>query len=868
MVPALLEQNRVLQGLATRMRLFPLLASLLVLFACTTQQAVAPVPLDAMPAEPYGISIEEEAAVLGLEDRREFDRSAAEAWLSNPNPLHRARMALALGRIGPSTFLDANGNGEKDAGERAAGVDLLIALVSDPDFHVRRTAAFALGEIGDPLALEALFILSGDPEHADVGAEAVEALSKMASTVPLERYVTLTGTDIREGIRARAVRYLFRFGTDEATAVAAALLDDSNANVKREAAYTLARRAYAAARPTLELLLNDGDTLTRAYAARGLGLIAAPDSVAPLIRAMGDVHPWVRINAARAMVQLAEKHPSAIVTPEVAEQVIRVIVLSNDPDPGARIAGIETLGYYADHNQAARQRLLELAAGGSTWAREVATGAVARHLGDDRDSPLSSLVATDARWVKVRALEQSGLLGGVGQRLRERFFRDSDPSVRATAMGSVPDPSVDQELALIKKGLEDPDPVVRANAVERYALSRADPLWQRLELLRQAEERGRGDVLNDARLAAISAIGKTEHPEREAFLRGLLRDQDPVARRTAAEIIVQELKRPAPQYTPLAVERPMSDYLEIARWARQPHTATIHTSRGKIELALLAQEAPMTAKNFADLAARGFYNGTSFMRVVPNFVIQGGDPRNDMSGGPGYAIRDEINMQKYTRGAVGMALSGPDTGGSQFFITHSAQPHLDGGYTIFGRVIGGMTGVVDQTERGNMIEKITIDENRPSTPPDTIGMAAIERTPLPIEIGPMEPGRMVAALPEYAKRKSEYQPDRDAVQMISAAVQPGDHIEVYLGTWCPDSQREVPKFLKVLDLLEQEHGVNLPARYIALNRAKKEPAELIAGKNIEKVATFIYYRGDQELGRIVERPNGMLEDDLLQIVAR
>jgi cyclophilin family peptidyl-prolyl cis-trans isomerase len=120
----------------------------------------------------------------------------------------------------------------------------------------------------------------------------------------------------------------------------------------------------------------------------------------------------------------------------------------------------------------------------------------------------------------------------------------------------------------------------------------------------------------------------------------------------------------------------------------------------------------MTAWNFARLAGNHFFDGTTFMRVVPNFVIQGGDPRNDMEGGPGYAIRDEINLQKYTRGAVGMALSGPDTGGSQFFITHSPQPHLDGGYTIFGRVTEGMSGVVDQTERGDGVVTIAIDEVR------------------------------------------------------------------------------------------------------------------------------------------------------------
>ena len=134
-------------------------------------------------------------------------------------------------------------------------------------------------------------------------------------------------------------------------------------------------------------------------------------------------------------------------------------------------------------------------------------------------------------------------------------------------------------------------------------------------------------------------------------------------------------------------------------------------TRGVIELTLLPQDAPITAWNFAQLAAKKYFDNTTFMRVVPNFVIQGGDPRNDQNGGPGYSIRDEINLQKYTRGAVGMALSGADTGGSQFFITHSPQPHLDGGYTIFGRVFNGMNSVVDQTQRGDRVETITIDEH-------------------------------------------------------------------------------------------------------------------------------------------------------------
>jgi cyclophilin family peptidyl-prolyl cis-trans isomerase len=121
---------------------------------------------------------------------------------------------------------------------------------------------------------------------------------------------------------------------------------------------------------------------------------------------------------------------------------------------------------------------------------------------------------------------------------------------------------------------------------------------------------------------------------------------------------------------------------------------------------LACPQAPLTCLNFLNLAAQGFYDGTAFHRVVPDFVVQGGDPRGDGTGGPGYVIRDEINRLRYDRGTVGMALAGADTGGSQFFIALSPQPHLDGGYTAFGEVTGGAE-VLDRLRLGDRIEKVT-----------------------------------------------------------------------------------------------------------------------------------------------------------------
>ena len=264
-----------------------------------------------------------------------------------------------------------------------------------------------------------------------------------------------------------------------------------------------------------------------------------------------------------------------------------------------------------------------------------------------------------------------------------------------------------------QEALDHVDPIVRSNAIERYAASKSESNEAKVKTLTSAEQCARTDQLDDARLAAITALGAIDYADREAFLRSLLADNDFVVRRVAADIIEQKLKKARPQYTPLPVSRTAADYEQIAAWSRQPHTATIHMTRGNIGLTLLAQDAPVTVWNFVQLAQKKYFDNTTFMRVVPNFVIQSGDPRNDQNGGPGYSIRDEINLQKYTRGAVGMALSGPDTGGSQFFITHSPQPHLDGGYTIFGRVSSGMTAVVDQTERGDKVETITIDEHAP-----------------------------------------------------------------------------------------------------------------------------------------------------------
>ena len=137
-------------------------------------------------------------------------------------------------------------------------------------------------------------------------------------------------------------------------------------------------------------------------------------------------------------------------------------------------------------------------------------------------------------------------------------------------------------------------------------------------------------------------------------------------------------------------------------------TGVITLDNGQeIRLELYPADAPKTVENFVTLAKKGFYNNLSFHRVVPDFVAQGGDPRGDGEGGPGYSIRCEMTRRPYRRAVLGMALSGKDTGGSQFFFTHSPQPHLDGRYTAFGEVTRGLD-VVDRLLEGDILLEVVV----------------------------------------------------------------------------------------------------------------------------------------------------------------
>jgi cyclophilin family peptidyl-prolyl cis-trans isomerase len=259
-----------------------------------------------------------------------------------------------------------------------------------------------------------------------------------------------------------------------------------------------------------------------------------------------------------------------------------------------------------------------------------------------------------------------------------------------------------------RKFLQASDVVMRSTAAEM--LGGQPPGEANTRALIDALPRALRDADNDAALAILDALAKQKNNAANDAIRSALDSKEYLIRRRA----VARLKRNgagdfSDRIGTVQTLNTDADYRRaFARIGKKP-TATVVTTKGSFTIEFLPADATLNVDNFIQLAKKGYFNGQTIPRVVPNFVVQAGDPRGDQNGGPGYTIRCEINEVPYGRAAVGMALSGKDTGGSQWFVTHSPQPHLDGGYTVFGHVIRGME-VIDQIARGDRITKVVVND--------------------------------------------------------------------------------------------------------------------------------------------------------------
>jgi cyclophilin family peptidyl-prolyl cis-trans isomerase len=333
---------------------------------------------------------------------------------------------------------------------------------------------------------------------------------------------------------------------------------------------------------------------------------------------------------------------------------------------------------------------------------------------------IATALASSPEW-PLRAAAASVLLCGAridsaGVAVLARLSEDDPrvakttvaPLLQARAAGAAPDAKLAATRGDLQRFLGSRDPVLRSIALDSEASLLGDSLpdseageW--LGLLRSQWDAARADSSsNDVPTTIVSVLERQKGRAAAAeILHEAASDRDYIVRREACRILGTG------RAEPIETGKGLSDYEEIAGWAAKERDIAIRTRGGTIRIHLFTQDAPLTCWNFVHLAENGFFDHGSWHRIVPDFVVQGGCPRGDGYGGPGYTIRCEINARPYETGSLGMALSGKDTGGSQFFITQSPQPHLDGRYTVFGQVVEGMD-LVDRLVQYDTIEMIRL----------------------------------------------------------------------------------------------------------------------------------------------------------------
>ena len=614
---------------------------------------------------------------------------------------------------------------------RRIDAPFLDSALRSADVSLRRAAALTTGRVGARAQMATLRTLAGDADPRVAGA-AFYALGLLKDTAAL----ALAATSLRSapGVASEAAWMLGEVGEGGRASLLAVAIDSTlDAGRRGPALLALARLRPPPVAPLLRLL-GDVDTAVAWRAAYVVARARNAAAVRAMLGASGSSAPQVRDFAARG---LARSLVGDSLNARALDALRRLVV---DPDARVRVTAVRVLGAYGAPAGSAIAAALR-----DTDPSVRVTAAAVAHVALD-----TSAVGWDAAWrsdtsfLFRRALAEAGaprgMLRGAWQEWRadsrwqfraavatldglgpaaaalprlDASLRDADGRVRAAAteaLVALADSSAvaSESRRRLRAVLADSDFVARAAALGALAKgATVDDLATGLG----AYPIARRDTDLDARLAfwtlADSAIRRHDGALPDSVARALAaipRPDEPLERARAAGI-----PRFAAWRDSTGPAREDAWYRDRAREALAPRApvARIETVRGTMELVLFPAEAPVTVHNFVSLASRHYFDGQQFHRVVPNFVVQAGDPRGDGNGGPGYAIRDELNPHRYVRGTLGMALSGPNTGGSQFFVTHAPQPHLDGGYTVFGQLRSG-GAVLDRIVQGDRIVRITI----------------------------------------------------------------------------------------------------------------------------------------------------------------
>lgn len=712
-----------------------------IIAAALTCVVVASVSLGQKPSIPRATLL----LITKAEDQRRWD-DALQKLFASPNAAIRKRAALAAGRIGSEDSIPA----------------LAELLEKDTDAGVRSMAAFALGEVESLTSANALLaILKNTSSAGELRARTIEALGKIAGALPRDREAQQRelGAAIIAALKFELERspsheqtILFgltaalRSRPADAGPTIAKFLTHPNSRIRSDAANALARLRLGHGNPELRrLLTTDSDANVRANAARVLGVTEDHASLEALVtKATGDVDSRVRVNAIRALASLKDPRAAEPLlkrgelltdrqvtseTPTELNEVLEIAttlgrLVAQKEEPAAvdwLRKGSSSLNHTAPEVEIALVRIAP-----ATYLKEFGTAEQARRKVQETmliDWRAASGIA--AGLGEIAALPDSvtnkAELAAAAQALLRAMLDYRNSGLTINTLVAVHSeyaiPDVLRALAAFKPSdlaavarahLKESDVTIQETAAG--LLSELPPSEENTRALAAAWSQAAKTESNDAAHAILSALAQQKSEAANEYLKAALKSGDILVRRRAAALLKANGAGDfTSQIGPAQTRNTNADYARALGRIGRNVRAVVTTSKGSFTIELLPEAAPLTVDNFIQLARRNYFRNVKFHRVVPNFVIQGGDPRGDGNGGPGYAIRCEINQLLYDRAAVGMALSGKDTGGSQWFVTHAPQPHLDGGYTVFGRVVAGMD-VVDRIVRGDVIQSILIKQ--------------------------------------------------------------------------------------------------------------------------------------------------------------
>ncbi|MEA1980004.1 MAG: peptidylprolyl isomerase [candidate division Zixibacteria bacterium] len=628
---------------------------------------------------------EQLARIIHLEDKRKVT-SELKGFLENPVPELRKRASLAIGRIG------------------SPGVGrILFKMVGDSSIDVAKTAAFAIGLTNEKEYASKLINIAFDLP-SKVGSKAIISAGRLADssmtdvTDQIPSYFNHPSPDVRESAIMAILYSNARTKTDKLIDM---MKTESDAKVKTTIFYVLSQMGVKNADSTYIGYLSNSKPYNRAYALHGLSKAGSDDALGYLSIALYNSDVRVVAQAIEELSCQTKGNPGEFIYKHLeVEQDENLIVAS--------FAALQKLNY--SYGTYFAEAIFDR---NPTENIVVAAIKYLASIKKDRATNLiDSLLFSGSFYVKAACAEAYVLTErkNITSRLTI-LFTEEDPFVRAMAFKQMIKIDSENVKLIINQALNDKDYVLPVYAIEEI---KNQKLRYFLPVLQTLISRGEEIDFEIRRSIVELATAFLKEDKDDSLAHELLIactfDPDYIIKRDAVEAYEEIFGENRHGMLDGVLTRISESKIEssISKYKNRPYVI-MTTNKGIIEFELYFDTAPLTTLNFIELAESGFYNGLTFHRVVPNFVVQGGDPHGDGWGGPGYNIRCEYSDVPFETGMIGLATSGKDTGGSQFFFALSPQPQFNSRYTVLGKVITGMD-VLLKIVRGDIIEEIVIQD--------------------------------------------------------------------------------------------------------------------------------------------------------------